>query len=910
MNPFTRKFTPLCVTLMLILLAGFIPPLPTAAQAAQPNQVRVLFILDDSGSMASNDPTDLRYTAAKLFIAALDEGDVVGALRFSTQSQAITAGMLQIGSASNKAATINLLQPVPAEGYTDVKAAFSLAETMLKDAGAAGSKTIVIFLTDGKPEIAGSYKEYEAETIEIARRLNAPVLAIALTRASQTAFLTQITAQTSGRVIAAQTANDLLDSYLQILGDLKDRTITGQGIARAPAEVSLLLDSALMPYVSQVTFIVSKDDGVQTRLLSPDGNEIAPGNPGLVFSMNTDPGFSAYTINAPAGGEWKMKLTGSGSAQVRAILHSRLRTRIVSPVGMVEAGQPMPIVVNLIEEQPDGSVIKIVGEASFSALVSLPDGTRQSLDAFYDDGTHGDFAAGDGNFTRELVETNQEGTYGISVSGLKNVIPVNTAIQVQAIAFPTIVIDQPLSQKYEIHTEPIPLQMHLENMAKDALFEGGFVASLTAPSGQTTNVELSPDGTVFTGQFTPIESGKYTLTFQAVNAYYQGLPYQKQATLNFEDEIFSEIVVQAVKLGLEKEPRTRFEIQETLAGIPLVVSIQSASPKTESVTASLEGLSGFTLKETGPLSITPSATTTLTLHLVGDAKVQPGELEGSLLLTPASAVDVLNNHTPIQLTLFTPTLAFTAETISGCDPQRCYAWAPVKLLLNTESTSLKPETVNLQLLDIPGISLSATTVEVQPGSGQIELQLQPTGDRYLPADYAGKLSLSAQRAGVQVLPAQPLEVYFKVNPVWVSCKTPLIISGAALLFLVILIAMILKKRKSSLTPPMVRGTLTHWDEKYPDATTTVDLTALHKTEIRVGKGPDNDVILPDETIAETHLIILVEQLEEETRYLLQPMDQNKVRKVYRETTERMELEEKIEYQIGGRKFVFMRDAEL
>lgn len=910
MNPFTRKFFPLSAVLICLLLAGLLPPVPTAAQATQPNQVRVLFILDDSGSMFANDPTDLRYTAAKLFTAALDEADVIGAIRFSTQSQAITSGMVPVGSASAKVNTINALQAVTAEGYTDVKAAFTLAETMLKDAGPAGSKTIVILLTDGKPEIAQSYKEYESETIEIARRLNAPVYAIALTRASQTAFLTQITAQTGGRVIPAKTANDLLDSYLQILGDLKDRTITGEGAARAPAEVSMLLEPALMPYVSQVTFIVSKDDGVQTRLLSPDGAEILPGDAGLVFLMDTDPGFSAYTMNAPAGGEWKMKLTGNGSAQVRAILRSRLRTRVVAPLGMVEAGQPMQVVVNLIEEQSDGSLIKVVGDASFSALVNLPDGTRQSLDSFYDDGSHGDLLAGDGNFTREFVETNLEGTYGISVSGLKNVIPVNAAAQVQAIGFPIIVVDQPLSQQYEIHAEPIPLRIHLENIAPDASFEGGFTASLVAPSGKTTNVELTPDGTAYTGQFTPDESGKYTLTYLAVNAYYQGLPYQKQVSLSFEDEIFSKITVQSVKLGLEKEEPERFEIQEALEGIPLAVSIQSTSAKAESVTASLEGLSGFTLKESGPLPIAPNGITTLTLHLVGDIQLQPRELEGTLLLTPASAVDVLNNRMPIKLTLFTPTLTFTAETISVCETGRCYAWAPVKLLLTTTSTSLKPETVNIQLTEMPEISLSAVMVEVQPGSGQIELQLQPVGGRYLPGDYAGKLELSAQRAGVQVLPAQPLEVNFKVEPVWVSCKTPLIISGAILLLLVILVAMILKKRSSSRTPPIVRGTLTHWDEKYPDATTTVDLTALHKTEIRVGKGTGNDVIIPDESIAETHLVIMVEKLEEETRYMLQPMDQNKIRKGYRETTERMELEEKFEYQIGARKFVIIKDAEL
>ena len=346
----------------------------------------------------------------------------------------------------------------------------------------------------------------------------------------------------------------------------------------SPSEVTLRLDPALMPYVSNVTFIVSQEPTVKVKLIGPDKNEVQPTDPMVAFSMTSDREFTAYTITNPASGDWKFTLSGKGSAQVRAILHSRLRTKIISPSGLVEAGQPMPIVVNLIEEQADGSIIKVVGDASFSALVTLPDGTRQSLDTFYDDGTHGDQVAGDGNFTRDFVATSIPGTYTISVRGIKGVVPVSTTNQVEAIPFPQIVIDQPGNQKYEIRTNFIPLKIHLEGLTTPSAFEGGFNAKITSPAGHTSEISLKSENGAFTGDFLPAETGIYTIVFQSTNAFYQGLPYQKEVKSGFETVLFAQMTVQSVKLGLDSAAsQGKFEVQQAIQGIPLLVTIRSTS---------------------------------------------------------------------------------------------------------------------------------------------------------------------------------------------------------------------------------------------------------------------------------------------------------------------------------------------
>ena len=79
------------ISIMLLLISLFTAaPVATLAQEPVSEHAMVIFVLDDSGSMADNDPLDVRYTAARLFVSLLDEGDAVGVIRFSTHSQPLT----------------------------------------------------------------------------------------------------------------------------------------------------------------------------------------------------------------------------------------------------------------------------------------------------------------------------------------------------------------------------------------------------------------------------------------------------------------------------------------------------------------------------------------------------------------------------------------------------------------------------------------------------------------------------------------------------------------------------------------------------------------------------------------------------------------------------------------------------
>ena len=733
----TRIWTFVSIMVIMVLM----PWTPVFAQGSTHEHLAAILILDNSGSMTTSDPTDLRYTAAQLFVALLDQGDAVGALRFSTTSHPITNGIEIIENSEQQSQLVESLAAVSPEGFTDIKAVFEQAQQMVQGFDQTGYKSVVIFLTDGRPEIENKYATYDQEAIDAAISLNIPILSIALTDSGQSPFLNRVATETGGQVIFANEAADLLDIYLQILGDLKDRTVLGNDTVSVPGEALLPLDQALMPYVDQVSFVVSKPSSVSDSLVAPDGQTISASDPKVAFAIQ-DQRFSVYTIPQPVGGDWHFVLNGSGSVQARAILYSRLRVRLVSPPGIFEAGTPVPIVVKLVEEQPGQAPVNIIGQASFSALIIRPDGTKDSLDQFYDDGSHADALAGDGLFTREYVNTDQAGNYQINIQGFKGSVPVVYHTQIQGITFPQPVLDQPILPRYDIRTNTVPLQIHLTGATVNELDKGSFIAKVITPSGMVERITLVYVNNTYTGEYSPTEDGTYQISFEPLDATFQGLPYLHKVGTTFDARIIPSLSVLSVQVGLSQptgKTIPRFELVQARQGVPIIITIKSTSPRTEYIMAKLENLAGFTLMEENKFAIAARGNSTLTMHIIADPTLTAQTVEGRLVFTIAEGVDLVDGEVPLEFDLFEPTLSVVPVITSTVSPKSCLHWAPVKLILFLSSSSIQNEQINIHLENLPGISLSQETIPVQPGISQVELTLLPAKNAFESGKYAGQL---------------------------------------------------------------------------------------------------------------------------------------------------------------------------
>jgi hypothetical protein len=491
-------------------------------------KITVIIVLDNSGSMEASDPDGLRFTGARMFLSLLDAGDSAGVILFSTESVPLTEDMVTIERENDKVALLKQLRERAPDGYTDVRMAFLSVDEWLGRADPVDGSTYVIFLTDGKPDIPNMPAGYEEETIQLARSWNIPVLSIALTSSAQTPFLDRLARETGGRVVPANHAADLLDAYLNILGQIKDRTV----LKASPDDLSFFLDPGLVPYVDKTSFIFSSTGKDGARLRSPGGGMISPNDERTRFYFS-EPGFAVFTIGAPSSGNWQFITRSQGEFKAYAILHSRLRMEMIAPGARHQQSKPMLIEVRMTEEMADSSQAPIIGDSIFTAFISVPDGAQESLDLFYDDGTHGDRQAGDGTFSRLYFNTSQAGIYAIEVKGRKADVPVDYRGEVEVISFPRLTLQEPVGVR-EYGGVPIRIRALVE-AADDFPLEGdAIIASITSPSGEIQAIPLIQEDGGYSADYSPKEEGIHQVQVSGRNLVYRGLPYEETASSQFE----------------------------------------------------------------------------------------------------------------------------------------------------------------------------------------------------------------------------------------------------------------------------------------------------------------------------------------------------------------------------------------
>jgi len=741
---------------------------------APADNVCVVLVLDESGSMRDNDPTFLRNTGAKLFVALLDDGDRVGIVRFASGATRLTPDPITLNTAQDKQDLLGLLGDSPPEGYTDIHAALNEAAALLKGAQ-CGARHIVL-LSDGQPELPdGLPADYESKTLDLVRDLNAPILGIALTSSGESGLLYRLAAVTDppGAVIPARTATDLLDAYLDAVARLKDRAVLGSGLTGAPGFASLPLEPGLAQYVSRATYIVSKPEDVSVTFTAPGGEPLAPEDPHVSFAFTDDPRFAVYTVDAPAPGDWGFALAGSGSAQARAILRSRLRIAVGAPGTYHPLDEPLSLSVSLIEEGRDGTVTTLIGEAVFSALIVRPDGAQDAIDRLYDDGTHGDLLASDGIFTNLYVRAGAPGEYRITVTGYKGVIPVTRTVRVIVVPFPRIVILSPSEPSFEFRGEPLPLAMRLEGGEPPSLDTGTFIVRVTHRDGTATAIPLVSSEGGFIGTFAPARDGKHVIEFLPQEAAYKGVPYSLTARRTVDVRLIPAITLVETDLNLGT-----LEVGEIAAGVTAQIRITSSSPQAEALTFDLVGAPGLAIDRVSPAQI-PGGESTVHLTFKGD--LSPGDYSTMLLVSGRSGVEFLRREVPITFTVYEPSLTVqpAALDLGSIRVERVNEKQVASVLVT--SNSLRDEPFDATWIGPEGVHVQAETAAIPAGQA-VEIPLSIWAEDLSEGDYSGEIHL-ASRDGV-ILSPSVIEVSFSVvSPTWCE-RWCLPVAGAGVALLV------------------------------------------------------------------------------------------------------------------------------
>ncbi len=372
------------------------------------NRYNVVFVTDESGSMESTDPNELRYEAIRRFVALMaQQGNSVGSVNFGTQIVA-SQEVAPISGFAEKEAFVEKLMIGSSSGWTNIGAGLMEAVTMLDRSANQDNPSVIILLTDGNTDMGNEEKRQEslnlkAEAIEIARRMGYQIYTISLNvnGKADNSELMQIASATGGEFQEVTTAEDLQDIqtmyYKMIFGaveddDNEDIVISGEGYAEKEFDV---------PGIGVEEFnVLLEGDVSDCSLTDPEGFTYT-GDDLKAITM-TGQGFTVIKVENPVGGTWKVVVYGTPGTQInfRLLYNSDFYlTTSISKDGEYKLNETVTFGLTVCDRSgPIADAARYVG---FSAKLHL---TVNGEEKAYD------MKLGNGGFTYD-VTLSEQGTY-------------------------------------------------------------------------------------------------------------------------------------------------------------------------------------------------------------------------------------------------------------------------------------------------------------------------------------------------------------------------------------------------------------------------------------------------------------------------------------------------------------------
>ena len=363
------------VTLVLAFLSFFGSSAVSAAETGTSEKIAVSLVIDTSGSMAETDPTNLRKTAADIFVDLLSPEDYVGIVSFSTDVTELTP-MQQVGDAANKQNIKTALAPiVNANGNTNYQLALQKAEQQLDSYAGENVRKVIIFLTDGVPEPDYAMREDTAfmtaymdslwqATAQIGLK-NYAVYALGFGSADPST-LQRIASDTRGEAKFLGNSSEIAVNFFEILRTLKNR----QGFWNETVNVA---GETVMPfqvdgYDSQVTIALANDTaGMDPSIRSVD-DLTSTGRVNIQKNEN----YTIITMNQSdkeLAGNWELVLTGTGNAQLLGDKDLSLKSWLIEPKANTQQpmGEPMNLAVTVTGAMSEDMTVVVLVSKNGSA---------------------------------------------------------------------------------------------------------------------------------------------------------------------------------------------------------------------------------------------------------------------------------------------------------------------------------------------------------------------------------------------------------------------------------------------------------------------------------------------------------------------------------------------------------------
>lgn len=383
--------------------------------------IRVMIVIDRSGSMTTDQRIDLAKSGANLFINLLDDGDSIGVASFSN-SGSVNMSLTTItgsGTKNQAKAAINSLQ---ASGATNIGGGLQAALNQFNAQTEESCNDIIVLLSDGDHN-TGTPPESVIPALK-ARGVTVLTVGVGngISSVGQSA-LQNVANQTGGKYFQTDSSIDLVGLFLKLLVETTSNGTMTQSPQAITSGGTKNISVPVEIGAASVTFAIgypNQNDQLSLSLQSPSGIIISQINASMFpnIEVTFDNNLRAFRVNNPEAGEWKMIISAgtviSGLFEAVAFADNDGADLNAS---VFDDTLVFPEIVK-IQATPTYKGFSVVG-ASVNGSVSRPDGSKVSVTLF-DDGLseNGDAVPNDGIYSALFNNYRGDGTYNFELTAV------------------------------------------------------------------------------------------------------------------------------------------------------------------------------------------------------------------------------------------------------------------------------------------------------------------------------------------------------------------------------------------------------------------------------------------------------------------------------------------------------------
>ena len=376
--------------------------------------LRVMLLLDRSGSMAIEQRLVFAKLGANLFVNFVRTGDELGVASFA-DTASVNFPLTAIVGSGTQAAARTAINSLVASGATNIGGGLLAALGQITAQTQRSCNEIIVLLSDGDHNTGPPPRT----VIPALRTAGVTVLTVGVGSNISTdgeMVLRDIATQTGGKFFRVASAFDLVGLFLRLVFE----SIGGGLLTRAPEviasgetkEIPVLVETGTVRATFAVAF-ANTADVIMLSLQTPSGDVITQADvgikPGVAFIA--EPNTLVFQINAPEAGIWKMVVTAgaitTGILEALAFAeHDGVQLNVAAAKDMLTFPEPVELQATPLFEGEN------VLEATITGTVMRPDGSQVPI-ILHDDGLaiNADAMPGDGIYSARFNNYSQDGTY-------------------------------------------------------------------------------------------------------------------------------------------------------------------------------------------------------------------------------------------------------------------------------------------------------------------------------------------------------------------------------------------------------------------------------------------------------------------------------------------------------------------